>query len=81
MSLAVFSVFYLSVSEAPVQAPKPQKYDSYNPETYKTDEQKKEEVSTNEPRHEISNNVVCATSKGSDQPVFMHSLIRLLLVA
>ena len=22
-----------------------------------------------EPRHEISNNVVCATSKGSDQPV------------
>ena len=22
----------------------------------------------NEPRHEISNNVVCATSKGSDQP-------------
>ena len=23
---------------------------------------------TNEPRHEISNNVVCATSKGSEQP-------------
>ena len=26
--------------------------------------------------HEISNNVVCATSKGSDQPVHTHSLIR-----
>ena len=30
----------------------------------------------NEPRHEISNNVVCATSKASDQPVHMCSLIR-----
>ena len=29
----------------------------------------------NEPRIEISNNVVCATSKGSDQPAHMHSLI------
>ena len=29
-----------------------------------------------EPRHEISNNVVCATSKGSDQPVHTGSLIR-----
>ena len=29
----------------------------------------------NEPRHEISNNVVCATSKGSDQPAHRHSLI------
>ena len=29
-----------------------------------------------EPRHEISNNVVCATSKGTDQPVHMCSLIR-----
>ena len=27
-------------------------------------------------QHEISNNVVCATSKGSDQPAHMHSLIR-----
>ena len=26
--------------------------------------------------HEISNNVVCATSKGSDQPAHMRSLIR-----
>ena len=28
---------------------------------------------TNEPRHEISNNVVCATSKASDQPA--HSAV------
>ena len=31
---------------------------------------------TYEPQHEISNNVVCATSKGSDQPAHTHSLIR-----
>ena len=31
---------------------------------------------TCEPLHEISNNVVCATNKGSDQPVYMRSLIR-----
>ena len=29
-----------------------------------------------EPVHEISNNVVCVTSKGSDQPAHMRSLIR-----
>ena len=29
-----------------------------------------------ESRHEISNNVVCATSKASDQPAHMRSLIR-----
>ena len=29
----------------------------------------------NEPVHEISNNVVCATSKASDQPAHMRSLI------
>ena len=29
-----------------------------------------------EPQHEISNNVVCATSKASDQPAHMRSLIR-----
>ena len=29
-----------------------------------------------EPPHEISNNVVCATSKASDQPAHMRSLIR-----
>ena len=27
----------------------------------------------NEPRHEISNNVVCATSKVSDQPAYAQS--------
>ena len=31
-----------------------------------------------EPRHEISNNVVCATSKGSDQPAHTCSLISAL---
>ena len=29
-----------------------------------------------EPMHEISNNIVCATSKGSDQPAHMRSLVR-----
>ena len=29
----------------------------------------------NEPRHEISNNMVCATSNGSDQPAHMRSLV------
>ena len=29
-----------------------------------------------EPVHEISDNVVCATSKASDQPAHMRSLIR-----
>ena len=29
-----------------------------------------------EPRHEISNHVVCATSKASDQPAHTRSLIR-----
>ena len=29
-----------------------------------------------EPRHDISSNVVCATSKGSDQPAHIRSLIR-----
>ena len=29
-----------------------------------------------EPVHEISNNVVCATKKASDQPAHMRSLIR-----
>ena len=31
---------------------------------------------TFEPRQEISNNVVCATRRASDQPVHTHSLIR-----
>ena len=30
----------------------------------------------NEPQHEISNNVVCATGKDSDQPAYMRNLIR-----
>ena len=34
------------------------------------------ELFANEPRHKISNNVVCATSKGSDQPAHMRSPIR-----
>ena len=29
-----------------------------------------------EPVHEISNNLICATSKASDQPAHMRSLIR-----
>ena len=33
-------------------------------------------LSAFEPRHEISNNVVGATSKGSDQPAHTRSLIR-----
>ena len=31
---------------------------------------------TNEPQHEIANNVVCATSKSSDQPAHTRRLIR-----
>ena len=34
---------------------------------------------TFEPQHEISNNLVFATSKGSDQPAHMRSLIRALI--
>ena len=30
----------------------------------------------NKPQHEISNNVICATSKGLDQPVHTRRLIR-----
>ena len=37
---------------------------------------KKKDAHLNEPVHEISNNVVCATSKGSDQPAYRRSLIR-----
>ena len=33
-------------------------------------------LNTNEPVHEISSNVVCATNKASDQPAHMRSLIR-----
>ena len=33
-------------------------------------------IKTCEPRHKISNNVVCVTSKASDQPAHMRKLIR-----
>ena len=33
------------------------------------------EVRHYEPQHEISTNVVCATSEASDQPVHMRSLV------
>ena len=33
-------------------------------------------VETHEPRHEISNKMVCAASKVSDQPAHTRSLIR-----
>ena len=36
----------------------------------------KHDKSTFEPGHEISNNVVCVTSKASDQPGHIRSLIR-----
>ena len=39
-------------------------------------EQGKVNITINELRHEIYNNVVCATSKASDQPVRTCSLIR-----
>ena len=38
-------------------------------------------VGLNEPRHEISNNVVCATSKASDQPAHTRSHMRSLIRA
>lgn len=34
----------ISVSQAPKETPKVRKFESYNADTYKTDEQKKEEV-------------------------------------
>ena len=44
--------------------------------TFKTSEAKLPFNRKFEPRHEISNNVVCATSKVSDQPGHTRSLIR-----
>ena len=46
--------------------------------TNKNDQQKESphlNAQWNEPQHEISNNVVCTTSKGSDQSAHMHSLV------
>ena len=37
---------------------------------------KNQVILRNEPRHEIYNNVVCATNKASDQPAHTCSLIR-----
>ena len=37
---------------------------------------KKNDLTIFELQHKISKNVVCATSKGSDQPAHTHSLIR-----
>ena len=36
----------------------------------------REKKNRNEPGHVISNNAVCVTSKASDQPAHMRSLIR-----
>ena len=36
----------------------------------------KQKITTIEPQHQISNNVVCATSKASDQPAHTRSLVR-----
>ena len=43
---------------------------------YKTNSSRYNCIRLFEPQNEISNNVVCATSKGSDQPAHMRSLIR-----
>ena len=43
---------------------------------YKCHKSNKLEQLIMEPRHEISNNVVCATSRASDQPAHTHILIR-----
>ena len=40
------------------------------------DFEKKKQTTKYEPWHEISNNVVCATSKASDQPAHTRSMIR-----
>lgn len=37
-------LYLFAVSQAPVEAPKVKKYESYSADTYKSDEQKKEEV-------------------------------------
>ena len=44
--------------------------------SFKNDFQVDVERMINEPVHEISNNSVCATSKGSDQPAHTRRLIR-----
>ena len=44
MSVSQSTHVCVSVSEAPVEAPKPQKYESFSVDTFKSDEQKKDEV-------------------------------------
>ena len=44
--------------------------------TNKIDASLSTKQTTNEPGHEISNNVICGTSKGSDQPAHTRRLIR-----
>ena len=53
-------------------------FERYIPLKRPTNKQTSSEIDTiiNELRHEIFNYVVCATSKGSDQPAHTRSLIR-----
>ena len=49
------------------------------PADYKSSKEIKKSIKmlmTFEPQHDISNNVVCVTSKASDQPAHTRSLIR-----
>ena len=62
----LLSLFKLVLNMAPIQRSTFSTY--YNAYIGKT--------KTNEPQHEISNNVVFATSKASDQPAHTRSLIR-----
>ena len=48
----------------------------YNILAFNKNEEQKVPKGWNEPQYEISNNVVSATSKASDQPAHMRSLIR-----
>ena len=40
-NIIMYNIALHTVSEAPVEEPKPKKYESYNAATYKTDEEKK----------------------------------------
>ena len=48
-------------------------FDDLLPDFYQAENRRKNII---EPVHETSNNVVCATSKASDQPAHTRSLIR-----
>lgn len=60
----------ISVSQAPKETPKVRKFESYNADTYKTDEQKKEEVYVHPffSKHFFPNN-----SKRKDQGLYNSS--------